>query len=101
MDCDKIGLRNIDFYSLTDLIPNILNELSIKDLLKVSQTNKFLYNEVKYIKKCKLITKSKSLLARRTFDSWCKYILLKMRGRVRMCSWHKRPKDPERPILLF
>jgi hypothetical protein len=107
MDCvkgienDKNDKTNVNIYSLTDLIPVILSELSIKDLLNVSQTNRFFYDEVKYIKKCKLITKSKSLLARSTFDSWQTYILLKLRGRVRMCSWHKRPKDPERPILLF
>jgi len=94
-------MNNINIYSLTDLIPNILNELSIKDLLNISSASKKLNDEVKYIKKTKLITKSNTLLKRRIFDSWCEYIALKIRGRTRVCSWSKKYKDPERPILLF
>ena len=94
-------MNNINIYSLTDLIPNILNELSIKDLLNISSTSKKLNDEVKYIKKNKLITKSNTLLRRRIFDYWVKYIVLKIRARKRVCSWMKKFKDPERPILLF
>ena len=94
-------MNNINIYSLTDLIPNILNELSIKDLLNISSASKKLNDEVKYIKKNKLITKSNTLLKRRIFDSWCEYIVLKIRARTRVCSWSKKYKDPERPILLF
>jgi hypothetical protein len=94
-------MNNINIYSLTDLIPNILNELSIKDLLNISSASKKLNDEVKYIKKTKLITKSNTLLKRKIFDSWRKYIVLKIRGRTSVCSWSKKYKDPERPILLF
>jgi len=94
-------MDSVNIYSLNDLIPDILSELCIKELLNVSQTNIFFYNKVKLIKKWKLITKYNSLLKRRIFDSWCKYNLLKKRGRTRICSWNKRFKDPERPILLF
>ena len=94
-------MNNINIYSLTDLIPNILNELSIKELLNISSATKILNNEVKYIKKNKLITKSNTLLNRRIFDSWCEYIVLKVRGRRRVCSWREKFKDPERAILLF
>ena len=37
----KNDKTNVNIYSLTDLIPVILSELSIKDLLNVSQTNKY------------------------------------------------------------
>ena len=94
-------MDNINIYSLTDLIPNILNELSIKDLLNISSTTKILNYEVKYIKRNKLITKYNTLLKRRIFDGWCEYKMLKIRARTRMCSWSKKFKDPERPILLF
>lgn len=83
------------------LFNNILENLSIKELMSVSMTCHTLNREVKHIRRRKLLTRYNISLLNRLFESWIKYISNKSRQRLYMCSFNKRNKDPERPILLF
>lgn len=83
------------------LFNNILENLSIKDLINTSCACKTLNWEVKNIRRKKLLTRYNISLLNRLFESWIKYISNKSRQRQYMCSFNKINKDPERPILLF
>ena len=73
----------------------------IKDLLNCQLVNKIFYNEIKYIKRDKRITRRSIYLKKYYFNIWKTYRNSKSRSGKNVNSWIKKFKSPDRPILLF
>ena len=91
----------MDFNRIQDILPNILNNLTYKDLLNSQQINTLFYKEVKDIRKRKLLTRKNINLTKIYFLKWKDYNKYKFKNKKRVNSWAKRYRDPETPILLF
>jgi len=87
--------------NLNDNIDLVVNYLPIKELLKLSQTNKFFYKYIKNIKRKRKITKSNYYKLKISIDFWRTFHMKLFYRRKNVNSWRKRIKDPESEILLF
>ena len=90
--------------NITDLNDNldiIVDYLSIKDILHLTQTSNYFNKYIRIIKIKKRITKCNYYKLKKVVDFWRNYHMRLFHRRINVISWRKKDRDPEAEILLF